>query len=221
MACRRCSPPTWASAPPTPAAGASPLPSPAASVTPAAACSLTPSVLHAPRALLLAGAAAAASRRHRHYDHDCPFGWETHYVYVFYFPQDTPLEVGPTELLSGSHFLPMLGIRQDHTQSQTGTPLAGPAGTVAIADFSIMHRRAAAAAPSGTKRHMLKMVRLLSLWPLCPARPWLPCSSSLRRYSGDGRHRGETGFTPRASISARRSTATQARTQTTTSARWT
>ena len=179
---------------------------------------MTPSVLTLSSPLL-----ALLVLRHRHYDHDCPFGWETHYVYVFYFPQDTPLEVGPTELLSGSHFLPMLGIRQDHTQSQTGTPLAGPAGTVAIADFSIMHRRAAAAAPSGTKRHMLKMVRPSALWPLCPGfgRPCPPCSASLRRYSGDGRRRGGIGFGPRASISARRSTATQARTQTTMLARWT
>ena len=31
------------------------------------------------------------------------FGPETNFVEVFYFPQDTPLEMGPTELLPGSH----------------------------------------------------------------------------------------------------------------------
>lgn len=92
-----------------------------------------------------------------HHDHDCPFGHETNYLYVFYFPQDTPLEIGPTEVLSGSHHLPMLGIRQSYTAAQAGTPLAGPAGTIGVTDFSILHRRHPAVASSGT-RHMLKMV---------------------------------------------------------------
>jgi hypothetical protein len=106
-----------------------------------------------------------------HHDHDAPFGSETNFVYVFFFPQDTPLVSGPTELLSGSHFLPMLGIRQSHGPAQTGTPLAGPAGTLAVADFSVMHRRAAATAPAGVKRHMLKMV----FWRTAPPRhDWLP-----------------------------------------------
>ena len=100
--------------------------------------------------------------------------------------------MGPTELLSGSHFLPFLGgldlgpgkaeervldaarsgpswERQSHAPSQRGTPLAGPAGTIAVADFSILHRRGAASAPSGT-RHMLKMV----FWRTAPPqRDWL------------------------------------------------
>lgn len=38
-----------------------------------------------------------------HQDADHVFGPETNFVEVFYFPQDTPLEMGPTELLHTSH----------------------------------------------------------------------------------------------------------------------
>ena len=38
-----------------------------------------------------------------HHDADHVFGPETNFVEVFYFPQDTPMELGPTELMPGSH----------------------------------------------------------------------------------------------------------------------
>ena len=38
-----------------------------------------------------------------HQDADCVFGPELHFVEVFYFPQDTPAELGPTEILPRSH----------------------------------------------------------------------------------------------------------------------
>lgn len=38
-----------------------------------------------------------------HQDADCVFGPELNFVEVFYFPQDTPPELGPTEILPGSH----------------------------------------------------------------------------------------------------------------------
>lgn len=37
-----------------------------------------------------------------HQDADCIFGPELNFLEVFYFPQDTPLEIGPTELMPGT-----------------------------------------------------------------------------------------------------------------------
>ena len=41
-----------------------------------------------------------------HHDADHVFGPELNFVEVFYFPQDTPVELGPTELVPGSHIMP-------------------------------------------------------------------------------------------------------------------
>ena len=41
-----------------------------------------------------------------HYDADCLFGPETNFLEVFYFPQDTPIEMGPTELLPRFTYFP-------------------------------------------------------------------------------------------------------------------
>ena len=38
-----------------------------------------------------------------HHDADSVFGPETNYLEVFYYPQATPVEMGPTEVLPGSH----------------------------------------------------------------------------------------------------------------------
>ena len=41
-----------------------------------------------------------------HHDADHVFGPELNFVEVFYFPQDTPVELGPTELVPGTHIMP-------------------------------------------------------------------------------------------------------------------
>lgn len=38
-----------------------------------------------------------------HQDADCLFGPELNYLEVFYFPQDTPITAGPTEVVPGTH----------------------------------------------------------------------------------------------------------------------
>ena len=90
---------------------------------------------------------AAAQRWH--HDADSVFGPELRFVEVFYFPQDTPAELGPTELVPGSH----LG-RTQADEGTVGVLSAGPAGTIGVHHQSILHRRAASTA-SGPRR-MLK-----------------------------------------------------------------
>ena len=41
--------------------------------------------------------------QHWHQDADCLFGPELNYIEVFYFPQDTPVVAGPTEVVPGTH----------------------------------------------------------------------------------------------------------------------
>ena len=98
-----------------------------------------------------------------HNDSEHVYGPELHYLEAFYFPQDTPPELGPTEVLPGSH------IRRALTEpDQAGVPCSGRAGTVGIHVQSIAHRRPASTA-SGV-RHMLKY----NYWRTTPpARNWL------------------------------------------------
>ena len=93
-----------------------------------------------------------------HHDGDAPFSHELHQLQVFYMPQATSEEMGPLELcahhspssafrptclsrlgcgrLPGSHFVPTTrGIDQPAVKA------TGPAGTVIISDYAILHRR--------------------------------------------------------------------------------
>ena len=98
-----------------------------------------------------------------HHDADHIFGPETNFVEVFYFPQDTPIEMGPTELVPGSHIRPT-----QRDASEKGILTDGPAGSLAIHAQSILHRRGES---TGTGvRHMLKY----SYWrTVPPTRDWI------------------------------------------------
>ena len=98
-----------------------------------------------------------------HQDADHIFGPELNFVEVFYFPQDTPVELGPTELVPGTHIGPSQREPEDE-----GVMSDGPAGTLGLHHQSILHRRAAS---TGTGlRHMLKY----SYWRTAlPQRDWI------------------------------------------------
>jgi hypothetical protein len=79
-----------------------------------------------------------------HHDADRVFGPELNYVEVFYFPQDTPIELGPTELVPGTH------MRHTSRRAQEGGLFSdGPAGTLGIHHQSILHRRGASTGALG------------------------------------------------------------------------
>ena len=90
--------------------------------------------------------------------HDHVFGPELNFVEVFYFPQDTPVELGPTELVPGSHISPTKRPNDD----EGGVFADGPAGTIGIHHQSILHRRGLSTAKGA--RHMLKY----SYWRTTP-----------------------------------------------------
>ena len=71
---------------------------------------------------------------------------------VFYFPQDTPESLGPTEIMPGTHHR-----KNGASEEAEGLLTAGPAGTLAIHHQSILHRRARQYPEAdGVYRHMLK-----------------------------------------------------------------
>lgn len=113
-----------------------------------------------------------------HHDADHVFGPELNFVEVFYFPQDTPAELGPTELVPGSHVGP-----QSRSADEGGVFCSGPAGTLGIHHQSILHRRGASTAAG--KRHMLKYI----YWRTAPpARDWVREEGFDRRTAYYGGH---------------------------------
>ena len=98
-----------------------------------------------------------------HQDADHIFGPEVNFIEVFYFPQDTPLEMGPTEIVPGTHFSPA-----QRDGEHEGVPTGGPAGTFALHSQSILHRRGESTGKG--LRHMLKY----NYWrTVPPERDWI------------------------------------------------
>ena len=59
------------------------------------------------------------------------------WLVAFYYPQDTPKEMGPTGVVPGSQYR---NIIPEEASYKREIPLAGPAGRVAIANYDIVHR---------------------------------------------------------------------------------
>jgi len=75
---------------------------------------------------------------------------------VFYYPQDVPPEMGPTELLPGSHFLYQREKHMAHYDAIKGSVLtAAPAGSIFLTSYNIWHRRGARTEPTSI-RNLLK-----------------------------------------------------------------
>jgi hypothetical protein len=99
-----------------------------------------------------------------HQDADHIYGPELNFVEVFYFPQDTPIDLGPSELAPKTHF----GPSANRDSEEPGVFADGPAGTLGIHHQSILHRRARSTGKG--MRHMLKY----NYWrTVPPQRDWI------------------------------------------------
>ena len=87
-----------------------------------------------------------------HQDGGKRWSHHTRRLLVFYYPQDTPLELGPTGVVPMSHYY--------STREGSGVspeqPIVGKAGTVAFANYDLWHR----AMPNSSKkrRYMMKFL---------------------------------------------------------------
>ena len=104
-----------------------------------------------------------------HLDSNAKYGPELVQVQLFYLPQAVTLEMGPTELLPGSHFLFSEGSLLGHYDQIRGTFKAiGPAGSIYMDVYNIWHRRMPTAYPG--RRDMLKY----TCWRTSPPeRDWI------------------------------------------------
>ena len=99
-----------------------------------------------------------------HHDGDSPFGHEVNFLQVFYYPQDVPVEFGPTEILPGSHFT------ETHQEPEWrgGYATTARAGSIFITAYSILHRRSESTAEG--MRNLLKY----NYWRMVPPqRDWI------------------------------------------------
>ena len=112
---------------------------------------------------------APYAQQNWHVDGNFDFGHELNYLQVFYYPQDTPLEMGPTQILPGSHLVRNMAKFMAHLGGIAGTVSAtAPAGSIFITAYQIWHRRGPATAEG--MRNMLKYFYWRTTPPL---RDWI------------------------------------------------
>ncbi|MBV7332812.1 HEAT repeat domain-containing protein [Chloroflexi bacterium TSY] len=76
----------------------------------------------------------------------------TRWTMLFYYPQDTPVQLGPTAIVPKSQYLNI-----DWPEGERDTPLDGDAGTVVIVHYDLLHRGMANHHDS-TTRQMIKFL---------------------------------------------------------------
>jgi hypothetical protein len=90
-----------------------------------------------------------------HVDGNSQWGPALNYLQVFYYPQETPLALGPTEFLPGSHLVFNQQRAMAHLGKIRGAHRApAPAGTILLTTYQIWHRRSDA--PGEGLRNLLK-----------------------------------------------------------------
>ena len=87
-----------------------------------------------------------------HQDGGKRWSHHTRRLLVFYYPQDTPLELGPTGVVPMSHYY---STREGATVAPE-QPIVGKAGTVAFANYDLWHR--AMPNSSEKRRYMIKFL---------------------------------------------------------------
>lgn len=117
-----------------------------------------------------------------HHDGDSHFGPQVECLQVMYYPQATPAELGPTEVVPGGHFMPIA--EPANASGKQGTAIASAAGTVFITHYSLLHRRGASTW-SGLTRDMLKYCYFRKQ---PPRKDWLPEPSVDLRLHNWGAH---------------------------------
>lgn len=104
-----------------------------------------------------------------HVDGNFIYTHELNFLQVFYYPQETPLELGPTQILPGSHLVRNKARFMNHLGGIRGAvATAAPAGSIILTIYHIWHRRGPA---TGTGwRNLLKYFYWRST---PPARDWI------------------------------------------------
>ena len=97
-----------------------------------------------------------------HQDGGKRWSHRTRYLLAFYYPQDTPLERGPSGIVPGSHYFNT----PEGARIERELPLVTPAGTVTIANYDLWHR--AMPNTSDQNRYMVKFLFARMTEPRAP-----------------------------------------------------
>ena len=131
--------------------------------------------------------------QHWHRDGQSRYGPALHYLQVFYYPEACTPEMGPTEVLPGSHYLFQHASFMGHYGNMRhSVKTAASAGSIVLTVYSVWHRRSASSA-SGI-RNLLKY----NYWRTSPpVRDWT-IEAGLRFCSGrlHGRRPGAAAAIP-------------------------
>lgn len=87
-----------------------------------------------------------------HQDGGKRWSHHTRRLLVFYYPQDTPVELGPTGVVPMSHYFST----REGSEISPEQPIVGKAGTVAFANYDLWHR--AMPNSSEKRRYMMKFL---------------------------------------------------------------
>ena len=91
------------------------------------------------------------------------------YLQVFYYPQDTPVEMGPTEVIPGSHFMRGKANYMGHLRSvKTAVSTTAPAGSIFLTVYSIWHRK-----PRSTATGVRNLIKYNYWRTAAPRRDWI------------------------------------------------
>ena len=82
---------------------------------------------------------------------------------IMYYPQDSPVELGPTHVIPGTQYHKRL----TDEDRQNPIPISGEAGTVSITHFDVGH--AAGINKNNEPRHMIKFVYVRAQQPTAPS----------------------------------------------------
>ena len=105
-------------------------------------------------------------RKNCHQDGYTPMGHPRQhylrYARIMYYPQDSPVELGPTHVIPGTQFNRGL---TDEDRART-LPVAGAAGTVSLTHFDVGHAAGVSSLPR--PRHMIKFIYMRATEPSAP-----------------------------------------------------
>ena len=127
---------------------------------------------------------------HWHVDGNYKHQHELDFLQVFYYPQDTPIEMGPTQMLPGSHLIHNKARFMCHLSGIRGAvSTAAPAGSIFLTVYHIWHRRG----PS-TATGMRNLLKYFYWRTTPPKRDWViepDFDFATARYDGPGQNYSE------------------------------
>ena len=106
---------------------------------------------------------AHSKGQNMHQDGGKRWSHRTRYLLAFYYPQDTPLERGPSAIVPGSHYFNT----PEGARTAEELPLICPAGPVTIVNYDLWHRQM----PNQTEhnRYMVKFLFARMSEPVAPS----------------------------------------------------